>query len=64
LVSLVGRGLIEVRRFDSWPAPWKQGVPIVDDELRCESGRPEAWSGDSPRGRLAAHITEAGIGLL
>lgn len=64
LVSLVGRGLIEVRRFENWPTPWEQGVPVVGDDLLRESGRAEAWSGDSARGRLAARITGAGIWLL
>ncbi|HEX5594730.1 MAG TPA: hypothetical protein VFX61_01715 [Micromonosporaceae bacterium] len=64
LVSLVGRGLIEVRRFDRWPAPWEQGVPIAGDDLLRESGRAEVWSGDSDLGSLVARITEAGIRFL
>lgn len=61
LVSLVARSLIEVRRFDSWPAHWKQGTPVVGDDLLRASGCVEAWSGNSDLGVLAAHITKAGI---
>jgi len=64
LVSLAGRGLIEVRCFDSWPAPWERGVPIAGDDVLRESRRAEVWSGDSARGKVVAHITEAGIRLL
>ena len=64
LVSLVARGLIEVRRFDSWPAQWERGVPVIGDDLLRESRRVEAWSDDSTHSRLAAHITEAGIRYL
>ena len=66
LVSLADRGLIEVRRFNSWPSPWEKGVQVVGDDLKRESVRAEVWSGDSTAGTLAAHITQAGIrsGLL
>lgn len=64
LVSLVSRGLIEVRRFENWPAQWDQGIPMVGDDLLRESGRVEVWSDDSAQVRWAAHITEAGIRYL
>ncbi|WP_433288235.1 hypothetical protein [Micromonospora sp. CA-244673] len=64
LVSLVARGLIEVRHFDSWPAQWERGIPVAGDDLLRESGRVEVWSVDSAHGVLAAHITKAGIRYL
>jgi len=64
LVSLVVRGLIEVRRFDGWPAQWERGIPVTGDDLLRESGRVAVWSTDSPHGMLAAHITKAGIRYL
>ncbi|MEV4546187.1 hypothetical protein [Micromonospora echinaurantiaca] len=64
LVSLVARGLIEVRRFDGWPAQWERGIPVAGDDLLRESRRLEMWSDDSAHGMLAAHITKAGIRYL
>lgn len=66
LISLVCRGLVEVRRFDSWPTRWEHGVPLTEDELVRECQHAEAWSGTSADGTLAVHITRAGIrsGLL
>lgn len=64
LVSLAARGLIEVRRFDCWPASWEQGLPVTGDDLLADSRRVEVWSDDPARTRLAAHITEAGIRYL
>ena len=61
LVSLVARGLIEVRRFDRLPAPWEEGTPVTGTELEWISGRWETWCDGSP---FAAHITPAGRRLL
>jgi hypothetical protein len=60
LVSLAARGLVEVRRFRSWPAQWEEGVPLAGDALARESTRAEMWSSDPEGAVLAAHITEAG----
>src|SRR5690242_19262860 len=43
LVSLAARGLVEVRRFRAWPAPWDDGEPLADDDLARESTRIEVW---------------------
>jgi hypothetical protein len=64
LVSLTSRGLIEVRRFENWPAQWEQGVPVVGNDLQRESERDEVWSDDQADSILAAHITKAGIRYL
>jgi len=64
LVSLAARSLIEVRRFDRWPAQWEEGIPVVGDDLRHASSRVEVWSDDSTHGMLAARITEGGIPYL
>jgi hypothetical protein len=64
LVSLVARGLIEVRRFDTWPARWEDGSRVVGDDLLRASGRVETWSGRSADGILAANLTEAGVPYL
>jgi hypothetical protein len=64
LVSLVARGLVEVRGFDNWPARWDHGTPVARDYVLFASGRVEAWSGDSTLGVLAAHLTKAGIRYL
>ncbi|MFG3698880.1 hypothetical protein ACGF5C_13320 [Micromonospora sp. NPDC047620] len=64
LVSLASRGLIEVRRFEGWPAQWERGVPVTGDDLVRESGHVDMWSDDSAHGMLAAHITNAGIRYL
>ncbi len=64
LVSLAARGLIEVRHFDRWPAPWEEGAPVTADDLRQLSSRVEVWSGESPHGTLAAQLTEAGVPYL
>jgi len=64
LASLAARSLIEVRRFDRWPARWEDGVPVVSDDLRRASSRVEVWSDDSAYGVLAARITEGGIPYL
>ncbi|WP_326549440.1 hypothetical protein [Micromonospora sp. NBC_01813] len=64
LISLVARGLVEVRRFDGWPAEWDDGTLVVGDELLRESGRAEVWRDDGGHRVLAAHITRAGIRLL
>jgi hypothetical protein len=64
LVSLVRRGLVEVRRFGTWPPQWEEGVPVAGDDLVRESGRAAAWSDNTARSRLAAHITKAGIRYL
>jgi hypothetical protein len=63
LISLAARGFIEVRRFESWPARWNQGSPVVGDDLVRQSAPVEAWSrGSGPV--LAAHITKAGVAFL
>ncbi|MFY1695979.1 hypothetical protein [Solwaraspora sp. WMMA2101] len=64
LVSLVARGLVEVRRFDGWPAEWDHGTLVAGDELLRESGRAEAWRDDGGHRVLAAHITRAGVRVL
>ena len=64
LVSSAARGLIEVRRFNRWPARWEEGIPVQGDELRHAGSRVEVWSGDSTHGMLAARITEAAIPYL
>ncbi|BCB77803.1 hypothetical protein GCM10022251_38720 [Phytohabitans flavus] len=61
LTSLATHGLIEVRRFDVWPAPWEAGVPVDPDRLLHESQHAEAWSRGRTHDLLAAHITEVGI---
>ncbi|MFF0375890.1 hypothetical protein [Actinoplanes missouriensis] len=60
LVSLVARGFIEVRRFESWPEPWERGRPVRGDELLAESRRVERWTSNASHAHLVAHITEAG----
>ncbi|WP_436535421.1 hypothetical protein [Actinoplanes sp. HUAS TT8] len=64
LVSLAEDDLIEVRRFETWPAPWADGVPVSGDELRQASGRVEEWSGDTDHDVLVADVTEAGAAYL
>src|SRR5437773_2402974 len=44
LASLAANGLMEVRRFATWPAPWEQGTPVHADHLLSESKRPGDWS--------------------
>jgi hypothetical protein len=65
LISLAARGLVEVRRFQNWPAQWDRGVPLTGDDLARECTRADVWSDDATRAVLAAaHITEAGRRLL
>ncbi|GAA0577619.1 hypothetical protein GCM10010172_72990 [Paractinoplanes ferrugineus] len=64
LISLAARGLVEVRRFPRWPAPWTEGVLLTGEELAQESRRAEAWSDRTTETVLAAHITAAGRRLL
>jgi len=64
LISLVARGLVEVRRFLTWPAQWNDGQPLTEDDLARESTRVEVWSEGAGDTVLAAHITKAGHRLL
>ena len=64
LISLAERGLVVVRRFASWPAPWGRGSPVAREELMRSSREVAAWSDGVPGGVLAAQLTEAGIHLL
>ena len=64
LLSLTSRGLIEVRRFPTWPAPWDEGIPLTEEALAEESTRPEIWSEPTAGGVLAVHITKAGRAFL
>ncbi|MFD0582251.1 hypothetical protein [Dactylosporangium darangshiense] len=61
LASLAAHGLIEVRRFDIWPAPWDQGSPVANEHLVSESQRSDVWSRSMTHDALAAVITEVGI---
>jgi hypothetical protein len=60
LVSLEARGLIEVRRFESWPEPWERGRPVLGDELLAESRRVERWIDNAAGTQVAARILDAG----
>jgi hypothetical protein len=64
LISLAARGLVEVRRFRSWPAQWEDGVLLTGKDLARESTHAEVWSAGPTDAVLAAHITEAGHRLL
>jgi hypothetical protein len=44
LISPAARGLVEVRRFRTWPAQWDEGQPLSEDDLTRESSRVEVWS--------------------
>jgi hypothetical protein len=60
LISLAARGLLEVRRFRTWPAQWDDGQALTEEDLARESRRVEVWSEGTGDAVLAAHITEAG----
>ncbi|SCG41984.1 hypothetical protein [Micromonospora coxensis] len=58
LAGLVAGGLVEVRRFATWPAPWGGGVPVDDDRLRAEADAVETWlPGPARTGLLVARFT-------
>jgi hypothetical protein len=60
LVSLAGNGLIEVRRFGGWPAPWECGDPVTAENLAGWVTRVDLWSRDATHDALVAHITDVG----
>ncbi|MEV4482532.1 hypothetical protein [Micromonospora coxensis] len=58
LAGLVACGLVEVRRFTTWPAAWSGGVPVDDDGLRVEARAVATWlPGPARTGLLVARIT-------
>jgi hypothetical protein len=61
LASTAVHGLVEVRRFVSWPAPWDRGVPVPAHRVAGESGAARLWSPDaSSLEVLAVILTESG----
>ncbi|WP_446210012.1 hypothetical protein [Micromonospora sp. IBSANI012] len=61
LVSLTADGLVEVRRFASWPAPWSDGARVEGEHLRAEVGGVDPWlPGPARIGLLVARVTEEG----
>ncbi|MEV0807749.1 hypothetical protein [Micromonospora sp. NPDC050200] len=61
LVDLVADGLVEVRRFTSWPAAWNGGARVEDEHLRAEVGGVDPWlPGPARIGLLVARITDQG----
>ncbi|MER7586923.1 hypothetical protein ABTW72_05225 [Micromonospora sp. NPDC127501] len=58
LASLAAHGLIEIRRFGAWPAPWEQGADVV--ELGTDSRCVDIWSRTRTHDVLVARITEVG----
>ncbi|GAA2186034.1 hypothetical protein [Micromonospora lupini] len=60
IVSLARDGLVDVRRFELWPAGWDQGVRVTVEELKEASCQTSSWL-PGARGRLLViGITEIG----
>ncbi|MGB2567250.1 hypothetical protein ACPFP2_02175 [Micromonospora citrea] len=61
LAGLVAGGLVEVRRFTTWPAPWDGGVPVDDGRLRAEADAVDTWlPGPARTGLLVARVIAEG----
>ncbi|MGK5442125.1 hypothetical protein ACSNN7_09920 [Micromonospora sp. URMC 105] len=61
LVSLTADGLVEVRRFTTWPASWHGGARVADEHLRAEVTGVAPWlPGPARIGLLVARITDEG----
>ncbi|MEU8387908.1 hypothetical protein [Micromonospora sp. NPDC048843] len=60
IVSLERDGLVEVRRFELWPAGWDQGVRVTGEELQEASCQASSWLPDAPARLLVVGITEIG----
>ncbi|MFF5174567.1 hypothetical protein ACFY3U_18290 [Micromonospora sp. NPDC000089] len=43
LTDLVADGLVEVRRFRTWPSAWESGVPVDAGRLAAELRHPGTW---------------------
>lgn len=62
LAGLASYGLIEVRRFATWPAPWEQGPALDATDVASESRHLDHWSpNEIPRDVLAVNITRERI---
>lgn len=61
LVSLTADGLVEVRRFITWPASWTGGARVEGGHLRAEVTGVAPWlPGPARVGLLVARITDQG----
>ncbi|MER6593164.1 hypothetical protein ABT214_15180 [Micromonospora purpureochromogenes] len=61
LVNLTADGLLEVRRFNTWPAAWHGGARVEGVHLRAEVGGVDPWlPGPARTGLLVARVTEEG----
>ncbi|MDH6460678.1 hypothetical protein M2302_000839 [Micromonospora sp. A200] len=61
LMSLTADGLVEVRRFTTWPAPWSGGARVEGAHLRAEVGGIDPWlPGPARTGLLVARVTGEG----
>ncbi|MEU8112739.1 hypothetical protein [Micromonospora sp. NPDC048947] len=60
IMSLVRGGLVEVRRFELWPAGWGQGVRVTVEELKEASCQASSWLPDAQARLLVVGITEIG----
>ncbi|SCG45092.1 hypothetical protein [Micromonospora halophytica] len=59
LTGLAAGGLVQVRRFTTWPLPWDGGVPVEGDRLGAEAGVVATWlPGPARSGLLVARRTD------
>ncbi|MEH0843953.1 hypothetical protein V6U81_16335 [Micromonospora sp. CPCC 205711] len=61
LADLVADGLVEVRRFRTWPAGWDGGALVDGDRLDADTRHPGTWlPGPARDGLLVARLTARG----
>ena len=65
VISLVTRGLIEVRDFPSWPPRDDQAVPVAGADLDQALADRQNWLwSDGPTSLLTASLTDSGVPYL
>ncbi|MEH0938591.1 hypothetical protein [Micromonospora psammae] len=61
LAALAAEGLVEVRRFATWPQAWSGGAPVAGEGLCAEAAAVGTWlPGPARTGLMVARITDSG----